>query len=235
VEFLVRLAFWNHELTSISCAHSSRAQLSPGRERSLNFFRRLQTDMNKRRRARVAAPSGLPLPRGAHRQSLPQHKEPVMMRSLAAAAAVSITAFTSPVLAADLVETASNSGTFKTFLSAAKAAGILETLKTSGPYTVFAPSDSAFGKLPPGTMNALMKDKNKLAEVVSYHIIPGKIAVAEVKPGKVKTLEGESLTLTSDNGKVTVDHANVVQSDMVADNGIVHEIDAVIMPPGAER
>lgn len=133
-------------------------------------------------------------------------------------------------MAADLVETASSSGSFKTFLAAAKAAGITETLKNSGPYTVFAPSDSAFGKLPPGAVDSLMKDKTRLAEVLSHHVIPGKVTVAEVKPGKVKTIQGDELTLKSDNGKVTVDAANVVQSDLIADNGVIHEIDAVVLP-----
>lgn len=150
-------------------------------------------------------------------------------------ATISLVMFASPGFAADLVETAATSGTFKTFLAAAKAAGMLETLKSSGPYTVFAPSDSAFGKLPPGTMNSLMKDKTKLAELVSYHVIPGKVMVAEVKPGKVKTIEGESVTLTSDNGKITVDNANVVQSDLQADNGVIHEIDAVVMPSKGDQ
>lgn len=133
-------------------------------------------------------------------------------------------------MAADLVETASTSGSFKTFLAAAKAAGITETLRNSGPYTVFAPSDSAFGKLPPGTVDSLMKDKTRLAEVLSHHVIPGKVTVAEVKPGKVKTIQGDELNLKSDNGKVTVDTANVIQSDLIADNGVIHEIDAVVLP-----
>ena len=133
-------------------------------------------------------------------------------------------------MAADLVETASTSGTLKTFLAAVKTAGITETLKSSGPYTVFAPGDSAFGKLPPGTLDELMKDKEKLAAVLSHHVIPGKVTVAEVKPGKVTTLQGDELTLKSDNGKVTVDTANVIQSDLVADNGVIHEIDSVVLP-----
>ena len=132
--------------------------------------------------------------------------------------------------AADLVETAATSGSFKTFLAAAKAAGIADTLKNSGPYTIFAPSDSAFNHLPPGTVTSLMKDKAKLAEILAYHVIPGKVTVADVKPGKVKTMQGETLTLTSDNGKVTVNNANVIQSDLIADNGVIHEIDALVLP-----
>ncbi|RJF98836.1 fasciclin domain-containing protein [Noviherbaspirillum saxi] len=135
-----------------------------------------------------------------------------------------------PASAADIIETASTTPTFKTFVSAAKAAGVADTLKNSGPYTVFAPTDSAFDKLPPGTMSELMKDKAKLAELLTHHVVPGKIAVAEVKPGKVKTVQGQEVTLKNDNGKVTFDNANVIQSDVMADNGVIHEIDTVILP-----
>ena len=134
-------------------------------------------------------------------------------------------------MAADLVDTATSSATLKTFLAAAKAAGLTQTLKNSGPYTVFIPTDSAFNELPPGTVDSLMKDKKKLAQVLSYHVVPGKITVADVKPGKVQTMEGEPIKLSSDNGKVTINgEANVIQSDMMADNGVIHEIDKVILP-----
>jgi uncharacterized surface protein with fasciclin (FAS1) repeats len=135
------------------------------------------------------------------------------------------------VLAADIVDTAAADGSFKVFVAALKTAGFAETLKTSGPYTVFAPTDSAFAKLPAGTWDSLLKDKTKLARVLAYHVIPGKMLVTEVKPGKVKTTQGEVLTLTSDNGKVTVNGANVTQSDIAADNGVIHAIDAVALPP----
>ncbi|RZI43069.1 fasciclin domain-containing protein [Herbaspirillum sp. HC18] len=154
-----------------------------------------------------------------------------MKRScVAIATTIALSFFGSNAYAADLVETAATSGSFKTFLAAAKAAGITETLKNSGPYTVFAPSDAAFNQLPPGTVSSLMKDKVRLAEVLSHHVIPGKVTVADVKPGKVTTIQGDVLTLTSDNGKVTVDNANVIQSDLIADNGVIHEIDAVVLP-----
>ena len=153
-----------------------------------------------------------------------------MKRSCAAiAAAIALLTAGPGATAADLVETATTSGSFKTFLAAANAAGMTETLKKSGPYTVFAPSDSAFNQLPPGTVDSLMKDKAKLAEILSHHVIPGKVTVADVKPGKVQTLQGDTVTLKSDNGKVTVDNANVIQSDLMADNGVIHEIDAVVL------
>lgn len=134
-------------------------------------------------------------------------------------------------VAADIVETAAASSTFKVFIAAVKTAGFAEALKGAGPYTVFAPTDEAFTKLPAGTWDALSKDKVKLAHVLSYHVIPGKIMVTEVKPGKVKTIQGDLLSLTSDNGKVTVNNANITQSDIVADNGVIHAIDTVVMPP----
>jgi len=154
-----------------------------------------------------------------------------MKRSFAVlASTIALAVPVSDAWSADLIETASSSGSFKTFLAAAKAAGMDDTLKTSGPYTVFAPSDSAFNQLPPGTVSSLMKDKERLAELLAHHVIPGKVTVADVKPGKVKTIQGDELTLTSDNGKVTVDNANVIQSDLAADNGVIHEIDAVVFP-----
>lgn len=134
------------------------------------------------------------------------------------------------VYATDIIDTAAASGSFNTFLAAVQAAGLTQTLKNQGPYTVFAPTDEAFAKLPAGTLRALMKDKAKLAQVIGHHIVPGKILVAEVIPGPTKTVSGDMVNLTSDNGKVTVDNAKVVDSDMVADNGVVHAIDAVVLP-----
>jgi len=135
-----------------------------------------------------------------------------------------------PAPAADVVEIAGTLGGAKTFAAAAKSSGLEETLKQGGPYTVFAPDDAAFAKLPPSERDELMKDKSKLAQVLAYHIIPGKVMVADVKPGLVKSVEGGELKITSDNGKVTVNEANVTQSDMAADNGVVHVIDSVVLP-----
>ena len=132
--------------------------------------------------------------------------------------------------AADLVDTAIAAGNLKTFVAAVKAAGFTEALKSTGPYTVFAPSDEAFSHLPPGTWEALVKDKARLAQVITYHVIPGKTLVADVKPGMTKTLQGAMLHLRSDNGMVTVDEATVTQSDIQADNGVLHMINAVALP-----
>ncbi|MDY7574265.1 fasciclin domain-containing protein [Actimicrobium sp. CCI2.3] len=132
--------------------------------------------------------------------------------------------------ATDLVETASTAGSFKTFLATVKAAGMTDSLRTQGPFTVFAPSDEAFAKLPDGTVETMMKDKAKLAQLISHHIVPGKLLVAEVKPGPLQTIQGDSVKLTSDNGMVTVDGARVTSSDLKADNGVIQIIDKVILP-----
>jgi uncharacterized surface protein with fasciclin (FAS1) repeats len=135
-----------------------------------------------------------------------------------------------PAFGADVVATALADGTLKTFVRAVQAAGLTDTLKGAGPFTIFAPTDQAFAKLPPGTLDGLLKDKVKLAQVLTYHIVPGKTLVTEFKPGNLKTVQGDMLRLTSDNGKVTVNNANVIQSDIAADNGVIHVIDAVLMP-----
>lgn len=135
------------------------------------------------------------------------------------------------VSAADIIDTAATDRSFKTFVTALESTKVAATLKNSGPYTVFAPTNDAFSKLPPGTWEKLSRDKEKLAQVLAYHVIPGKVTVSEIKPGNVQTTEGHSLKITSDNGKVTVNDANITQSDLAADNGVIHAIDSVILPP----
>lgn len=139
---------------------------------------------------------------------------------------ISLSAFS-----ADIIATAIGDNALKTFVSAVQAAGLSDTLKGAGPFTIYAPTDQAFAKLPKGTLDALMKDKVRLAQVLTYHIVPGKTLVTEIKPGNIKTVQGDMLKLTSDNGKITVNNANVIQSDLTADNGVIHEIDTVLMPP----
>ena len=131
--------------------------------------------------------------------------------------------------AADIVDTAVAAGQFKTLVAAVQAAGLVETLKGKGPFTVFAPSDAAFAKLPAGTVEALLKDKAKLAAILTYHVVPGKVMAKDVKAGAVKTANGASLTITTANG-VMVDGAKVVATDVMADNGVIHVIDTVVMP-----
>ena len=134
------------------------------------------------------------------------------------------------VFGADIVDTMSHATSFKIFSTALKSSGLAEKLKHSGPYTVFAPSDDALLKLPKGQWDALTKDKVRLADIVAHHVAIGKIIVAEAKPGDVATLDGKPLHLQSDNGMVSVDEAKVTQSDILADNGVIHEIDALVLP-----
>ena len=131
--------------------------------------------------------------------------------------------------AADIVDTAVSAGSFKTLVAAVQQAGLVDTLKGSGPFTVFAPTDEAFAKIPKAQLDALLKDKAALTKVLTYHVVPGKVMASDVKAGKVATVEGESLTLGTQGG-VSVDQAKVVKADVVADNGVIHVIDRVLMP-----
>ncbi len=130
--------------------------------------------------------------------------------------------------AKDIVDTAVDAGSFKTLATALGAAGLIETLKGKGPFTVFAPTDEAFAKIPKADLEALLKDKAKLTAVLTYHVVPGKVMAADVKAGKVKTVQGSDITVTTKNG-VMVNKAKVVKTDIVADNGVIHVIDTVIM------
>lgn len=131
--------------------------------------------------------------------------------------------------AKDIVETAVAAGNFKTLAAALTAADLIGTLKGKGPFTVFAPTDAAFAKIPKADLDALLKDKAKLTSVLTYHVVPGKVMAADVKAGKVKTVQGSELTVSTTGG-VMVDKAKVTATDIVADNGVIHVIDTVIMP-----
>ncbi len=133
------------------------------------------------------------------------------------------------VQAKDIVDTAVAAGSFKTLATALGAAGLVDTLKGKGPFTVFAPTDEAFAKIPKADLDALLKDKAKLTAVLTYHVVAGKVMAADVKAGKVKTVQGSDLTVTTTGG-VQVNGAHVVKTDIVADNGVIHVIDAVVMP-----
>ena len=137
---------------------------------------------------------------------------------------------TSVASAADIVETAISAGQFKTLVTALQEADLVDTLKGDGPFTVFAPTDAAFAKLPAGALDALLKDKSKLAAVLTYHVVPGKVMAAQVKPGDVKTVQGESLNVSTKGGSVMVDNAKVTKTDIGASNGVIHVIDTVILP-----
>ena len=149
------------------------------------------------------------------------------MKKIFIAAALAATAFASQ--AADIVDTAVAAGDFKTLVAAVKAAGLVDTLKGKGPFTVFAPTDEAFAKIPKADLDALLKNKAKLTAVLTYHVVSGKVMAKDVKAGKVKTVQGGELTVATAGG-VTVDDAKVIKTDIVADNGVIHVIDSVLMP-----
>ena len=133
--------------------------------------------------------------------------------------------------ATDIVDTAMAAGQFKTLAAALQAAGLVDTLKGAGPFTVFAPTDEAFAKLPAGTLDALLKDIPKLKGILLYHVVAGKVMAADVvKLKSAKTVNGQSVRIMAKGGKVMVDNANVVKTDIVCSNGVIHVIDAVILP-----
>jgi uncharacterized surface protein with fasciclin (FAS1) repeats len=131
---------------------------------------------------------------------------------------------------ADIVDTAVAAGSFKTLVTAIQTAGLVETLKGKGPFTVFAPNDEAFAKLPPGTVEGLLKDKAALAKVLTYHVVPGKVMAKDVPTANVKTVQGQTVALKKDSMGVTVNNAKVIAADVDATNGVIHVIDTVILP-----
>jgi transforming growth factor-beta-induced protein len=135
--------------------------------------------------------------------------------------------------AKDIVDTAVEAEGFKTLVAAVKAAGLVETLKGDGPFTVFAPTDEAFSKIPKETLESLLKPENKekLVAILTYHVVPGKVMAADVvNLKKAKTVQGQEATVKVDGDKVMIDGANVVKTDIACKNGVIHVIDAVIMP-----
>jgi len=157
------------------------------------------------------------------------------IRSLVAGAALAATLL-GPTLAraADIVDTAVAAGSFNTLVTAVKAAGLVKTLKGKGPYTVFAPNDAAFAKLPPGTVESLLKNKAKLATILKYHVVPGRVKAADVagKSLQVKTAAGLPVNVDGTFG-VRVNDAHVIQPDIEASNGVIHVVDTVLLPPAS--
>jgi len=149
------------------------------------------------------------------------------MKKILALSVLSIAALSAQ--AKDIVDTAVGAGNFKTLAAALTAAGLVDTLKGAGPFTVFAPTDEAFAKIPKAQLDALLADKAKLTSVLTYHVVPGKVMAKDVKAGKVKTVQGSELTVGTTGG-VMVDGAKVTATDIVADNGVIHVIDTVILP-----
>jgi uncharacterized surface protein with fasciclin (FAS1) repeats len=131
----------------------------------------------------------------------------------------------------DIVDTAMSAGIFSTLVAAVTAAGLADTLKSPGPFTVFAPSDDAFSKLPSGTVEALLQDILTLRKILEYHVVSGKVTAADVvKLHSATTVEGSDVKIDASNG-VKVNDATVVQPDIETENGVIHVIDSVLLPP----
>ena len=146
------------------------------------------------------------------------------MKKLLTAAVMAVAAH-----AKDIVDTAVSAGNFKTWATALGAADLWPTLKGKGPFTVFAPTDEAFAKIPKADLDALLKDKAKLKAVLTYHVVPGKVMSKDLKAGKVTTVQGSDVTISTMSGAM-VNNAKVVSADVAADNGVIHAIDTVLMP-----
>ncbi len=133
----------------------------------------------------------------------------------------------------DIVETAVSVGSFKTLTAALRAAGLVDTLKGAGPFTVFAPTDAAFAKLPPGTVESLMKPENKarLTAILTYHVVPGRVLASQVTGmSSAATVNGQAITIASDGGTLTVGGAGLIKTDVLCSNGVIHVIDTVLLP-----
>jgi len=153
--------------------------------------------------------------------------------AMTAALALPLGAGAATAQAADIVDTAVSAGSFETLVAAVEAAGLVETLKGEGPFTVFAPTDEAFAALPEGTVESLLLEENRdqLVAILTYHVVPGAVSAADVvELDTAETVQGDTIDITVDGGTVMVDGATVVQADVMADNGVIHVIDQVIMP-----
>ena len=132
---------------------------------------------------------------------------------------------------ANIVDTAVQAGSFNTLVAAVKAAGLVDTLQGAGPFTVFAPTDEAFAKLPAGTVDALLKDLPKLKQILTYHVVSGKVMASDVvKLKSATTVQGSDVKIDASNGGVKVNDATVATPDVAADNGVIHIIDTVLLP-----
>jgi len=132
---------------------------------------------------------------------------------------------------ANIVDTAVQAGSFNTLVAAVKAAGLVETLTGAGPFTVFAPTDEAFAKLPEGTVDGLLNDLPKLKQILTYHVVSGKVMAADVvKLKSATTVQGSDVKIDASNGSVKVNDSTVATADVGADNGVIHIIDTVLIP-----
>jgi uncharacterized surface protein with fasciclin (FAS1) repeats len=133
----------------------------------------------------------------------------------------------------DIVGVAVAAGDFNTLVAAVKAAGLVETLQGDGPYTVFAPTDEAFAKLPEGTVEKLLANPEKLKQILLYHVVPGKVTAEKVVSlNSATTAQGSDVAIAVNGGSVMVNNANVIATDVMASNGVIHVIDTVIIPAG---
>lgn len=135
--------------------------------------------------------------------------------------------------AQDIVDTAREAGQFETLVAAIEAAGLVETLKGEGPFTVFAPTDEAFAALPEGTVETLLMQENQaqLQAILTYHVVPGSVMAEQAMTlDSATTVQGQDLTITTGDGTLMIDEASVIQADIAASNGVIHVIDAVLMP-----
>jgi uncharacterized surface protein with fasciclin (FAS1) repeats len=163
----------------------------------------------------------------------PLSRSMFLATAVAAVALLSVPAPAADMAKKDIVDTAVAAGSFKTLATALTAAGLIETLKGKGPFTVFAPTDAAFAKLPAGTVESLLKPENKakLAGILTYHVVAGDVKAADVvKLTEAKTVNGQSVKIAVAGGKVKVNDANVVTTDIAASNGTIHVIDTVLLP-----
>ena len=131
-----------------------------------------------------------------------------------------------------IIGTATDAGKFTILLSALTAASLLDTLRTAGPYTLFAPSDEAFKRLAPGALAALLEDTDRLYTVLAYHVVPGVVAAKDLAPGDIKTVAGMPLVVNRHGGEVFLNGIAIVRPDIAASNGVIHIVDAVIVPLG---
>jgi uncharacterized surface protein with fasciclin (FAS1) repeats len=137
----------------------------------------------------------------------------------------------------NIVQIASSNSDFSTLVTAVKAAGLVDTLSGTGPFTVFAPTNEAFAALPAGTLDTLLKPENKglLTSILTYHVVPGSVFARDVKPGEITTVNGAKFTVSTDMGSVYItdakgNKAKIVQTDIAASNGVIHVINAVLIP-----
>jgi uncharacterized surface protein with fasciclin (FAS1) repeats len=156
--------------------------------------------------------------------------------AIVAATAIGLAVSSASVRAADkdIVDTAVGAGQFETLAAALGAAGLVDTLKGKGPFTVFAPTDEAFAKLPAGTVENLLKPENKdqLTAILTYHVVPGNVMAADVvKLSEAETVNGKKVNIKTEGDTVMINGAKVVSADVAASNGVIHVIDAVILPP----